>query len=188
MRKKKGMTLKEQIDKQLQKVKKYDVVKHIDDSFFSQCEENGCLFQLRRTNLQREGGRTLNIPDEYEIAAEEQRREEEEKAKHDITFEEYKAQFEEHIEGRADARSQHDSEVDDAEPKASVGKEKKSNRGKTEQNKTSSNFNNEEGEEEGKSQRSQNQSKRSKSINKSTVDARSASKVDQSFKYDVPVS
>ena len=44
MRKKKGMTLKEQIDKQLQKVKKYDVVKHIDDSFFSQCEENGCLF------------------------------------------------------------------------------------------------------------------------------------------------
>ena len=44
MRKKKGMTLKEQIDKQLQKVKKYEVVKHIDDSFFSEVEENGCLF------------------------------------------------------------------------------------------------------------------------------------------------
>lgn len=155
MRKKKGMTLKEQIDKQLQKVKKYEVVKHIDDSFFAPCEENGCLFQLRRTNLQRDGGRTLNIPDEIEIAAEQQRQEEEEKARHDITFEEYKAQFEEHIEGRAEnARSQHESEAEEAEPKASVGKDKKSNRGKTEQNKTSSNFNNEEDGEEGKSQRS----------------------------------
>ena len=45
----------------------------------------------------------------------------------------------------------HNSEDEEADPKASVGKEKKSNRGKTEANKTSSNFNNEEGEEEGKS-------------------------------------
>ena len=83
----------------------------------------------------------------------------------------------------------HDSQDEEGDPKASVGKEKKSNKGKTEQNKTSTNFNNEEDAEEGKSQRSANMSKRSKSINKSTVDARSASKVgDESYKYDIPES
>ena len=44
MRKKKGMTLKEKIDQQLQKVKKKEVVEHIDDCFFSEVEEGGSLY------------------------------------------------------------------------------------------------------------------------------------------------
>lgn len=130
MRKKKGMTLKEKIDQQLLKVKKKDVIEHIDDCFFEEVEEGGCLFLIRRTNLQRVGGRTLNIPDEIEIANREALRAQEEEAKRDITYEEYKEKFEDHIEGRAEnTRSQHESdpEIDEnaKAPSKSAPKSKK---------------------------------------------------------------
>ena len=51
MRKKKGNTLQETIDQQLLRVKKKDVIEHIDDCFFEQVEEGGSLFMVRRTNL-----------------------------------------------------------------------------------------------------------------------------------------
>lgn len=67
MRKRKhGMTLGEKITAHLEKVKKKNVISIIGDSFFEKVEEQGCLFQLRRTNLQRDDGRTLNIVDEIE--------------------------------------------------------------------------------------------------------------------------
>ena len=190
MRKKKGMTLKEKIDQQLQKVKKKEVVEHIDDCFFQEVEEGGSLYLVRRTNLQRDGGRTLNIPDEIEIANQEQLRAQEEEAKRDITFEEYKAKFEDHIEGRAEnLRSQHDSENEEMERKE-VQKPSQSNpkskKEKTDQNKTGSNFNPDEEGEEGKSQASHAVSK--SSVKKSTVDVRSTSKVDDSYKYEIPES
>ena len=45
-----------------------NVISHISDAFFEQVEEGGDIFYLRRTNLMRDNGRTLNIVDEIEIA------------------------------------------------------------------------------------------------------------------------
>lgn len=174
----------------MQKVKKKEVIEHIDDCFFEEVEEGGSLFQVRRTNLQRDGGRTLNIPDEIEIANQESLRAQEEEAKRDITYEEYKLKFEDHIEGKAEnLRSQHDSENEELDPKGgapSKSAPKSKREGKTDQNKTGSNFNPDEEGEEGKSQASHAVSK--KSVNKSTVDVRSTSKQDDSYKYDIPES
>ena len=61
-----GLTLNEKIEKELEKVKKKAVVSHMGDSFFKEVEEHGSIFYLRRTNLQRDNGRTLNIVDEIE--------------------------------------------------------------------------------------------------------------------------
>ena len=51
----------------MEKVKTKNVISHINDIFFESVEEQGCQFQLRRTNLQRDDGRTLNIVDEIEV-------------------------------------------------------------------------------------------------------------------------
>ena len=68
MRKRKqGLTLNEKIEKELEKVKKKAVVSHMGDSFYKPVEEGGNIFYLRRTNLLRDNGRTLNIVDEIEV-------------------------------------------------------------------------------------------------------------------------
>ena len=72
-RRKQGMTLGEKITSHLEKVVKRDVISQIGDSFFERHEEQGSIFMLRRTNLQRDGGRTLNIADEIEIEEREAR-------------------------------------------------------------------------------------------------------------------
>jgi len=52
MRKRKhGMTLGEKITAHLEKIKTRKVLSQIGDSFFAQVEEQGNIFQLRRTNL-----------------------------------------------------------------------------------------------------------------------------------------
>lgn len=183
MRKKKGLTLKEKIDEQLVKVKKKKVVEHIDDCFFEEVEEGGCLFQVRRTNVQRQGGRTLDIPDEIEINAQEAQRLAEENAKRDITYEEYKDKFEAHIEGTAkNERVQEESA--DEEPVNVASKSNPRSKVPTNLNKTASNFNVED-DEDAKSKASGAISK--KSLNKSQVDVRST-KPDESYKYDLPES
>ena len=64
---KQGPTLGEKIATHLEKVKKKKVISLIGDSFFQPVEEMSVNFYLRRTNLQREDGRTLNIIDEIEV-------------------------------------------------------------------------------------------------------------------------
>ena len=74
MRKRKvGPTLGEKIEQHLEKVKKKDVISLIGNSFFESVEEQGTNFYLRRTNLQREDGRTLDVVDEIEVEEEQQR-------------------------------------------------------------------------------------------------------------------
>ena len=63
-----GMTLQEKIAEHQEKVLDTNVVSHITDAFFEQVEEGGDIFHLRRTNLMRDNGRTLNIIDEIEVA------------------------------------------------------------------------------------------------------------------------
>ena len=46
-----GPTLGMKITTHLEKVKTRNVISHIGDSFFSPYEEQGTVFQLRRTNL-----------------------------------------------------------------------------------------------------------------------------------------
>ena len=94
---------------------------HIGDSFYEPCEELGTIFQLRRTNLQRDNGRTLNIVDEIEVEAAEERERVEEEEKKDLTYEDFMKQFEGHIDGTAaNEREAHDSADEAAEdPKKS---------------------------------------------------------------------
>ena len=68
-----GLNLTEKIEKELEKVKKKGVVSHMTDSFYEMVEENGSNFYLRRTNLLRDNGRTLNIVDEIEVQEKEER-------------------------------------------------------------------------------------------------------------------
>ena len=63
-----GMTLQEKIAEHQEKVLDTNVVSHITDAFFEQVEDGGDIFHLRRTNLMRDNGRTLNIIDEIEVA------------------------------------------------------------------------------------------------------------------------
>jgi len=96
-----GFTLGEKIEKHLEKVKKKEVISHIDDAFYKNEIEQGSLFYVRRTNLQRGGGRTLDVVDEIEIAIQKQMELDEAEKKRDMKFEEFKNKFEDHIEGRA---------------------------------------------------------------------------------------
>lgn len=62
-----GLTLKQKIEHNFEKIKKRDLISHIGESFYAPVEEKGLVWQLRRTNLQRDNGRTLNIVDEIEV-------------------------------------------------------------------------------------------------------------------------
>lgn len=84
------MTLGEKIEHHQEKVLKKSVISHIGDTFFERTEEAGNIFMLRRTNLQRDEGRTLNVIDEIEVEEAKQRREQEEEEKKDLTFDSFK--------------------------------------------------------------------------------------------------
>ena len=69
---------------------------------------------LRRTDLQRDDGRTLNIVDEIEIEELEARTQLEEEEKKDVTFDTFKENFTAHIEGTApNEREAHESQGED---------------------------------------------------------------------------
>ena len=113
-----GKTLKQKIDAHLEKVKKKDLISHIGDGFFHPVEENGIIWQLRRVNLQRDNGRTLNIVDEIEEEEAKQLKIQEEEAKRDLTFEEFEEQFLAHMDGTApNERDAHESEEEVIEEK-----------------------------------------------------------------------
>ena len=67
MRRRVGLTLGEKISEHQQKIVTKNVISHITDSFYSPQEEDGQIFFIRRTDLQRDDGRTLNIIDEIEV-------------------------------------------------------------------------------------------------------------------------
>jgi len=98
----KGLTLSEKIEKLIDKVKKKDVISHIGDCFYEETVEGGTVFYLRRTNLLREIGRTLEVEDEIEVSNKLKAEAEAIENARDIGFGEFKEKFTEHIEGRAD--------------------------------------------------------------------------------------
>ena len=116
----------------MEKVKTKNVISHINDIFFESVEEQGCQFQLRRTNLQRDDGRTLNIVDEIEVEELTSRLEQIEEEKKDQNFEDFKEMFFEHLEGIAqnerEAHESHDEAEEAAEAlaKAALKSERKS--------------------------------------------------------------
>ena len=84
-----GLTLAQKVTNHIESVKKKNIVSHIGDSFFHEVEEQGLVFLLRRTNLQRDDGRTLNIVDEIELEEAQMKAEREEEEKKDMTFEQF---------------------------------------------------------------------------------------------------
>jgi len=137
-----GPTLKEKIEHNFEKIKKRDLISHIGESFFEPVQEKGVVYQLRRTNVQRDNGRTLNIIDEIEAqAAQERELREIEEAK-DMTFEDFKEQFLAHIEGTAanerEAVESHDEGVDVVNKSAKPGSMSKKGTEANDLNKTTS--------------------------------------------------
>ena len=65
-----GLTLGEKIKVHLEKVKKKRVVSLLGDAFFAPVEEQGNVYFVRRTNLQRDKARSLNVVDEIQLEAE----------------------------------------------------------------------------------------------------------------------
>ena len=100
-RRNQGMTLNEKIIHHNSKIGKKNVTCHIGDSFYQLTEENGIIYQLRRTDLQRDEGRSLNIVDEIEVEQAEYLATQEEEEAKDLTYEDFMAQFATHIEGTA---------------------------------------------------------------------------------------
>ena len=86
------------------------------DTFYEPIQDNGINYFVRYTNLQREEGRTHDVPDEIEIQANQARIKEEEESKRDITFEEFKSFFVDHIEGKIqpDRNNNHASDDEEA--------------------------------------------------------------------------
>ena len=181
----KGPTLAEIIEKELKKVKKKEVVSHMGDTFFKQVEEGGNMYYLRRTNLLRDTGRTLNIVDEIEIQEIQEQKEREEEEKRDISFDDFMTKFLDHIEGNAglDGRSVHESvEGEDLDMQAkSVRKGTASKKG-TEMNKTASQMGDPE-EDERKSVVSGGV--KSNAMSKSRTDMNVSM---ENFKFEIPES
>ena len=184
-----GLTLKQKIDLHLEKVLKKEVISHISDSFFEETEEGGSFYQLRRTNLQRDDGRTLNIVDEIEVEEAKARVAADEEEKKDMNFETFKNQFVDHIEGTAkNEREAHDSADDGEDAKKSIRQGSVSKRG-SQLNKTGSQF---AGDQDSVEHRNEGLSKRSSK--KSNLDASKYQSMSmakthgESFKYEIPDS
>ena len=118
------MTLGEKITHHLDKVRSKNVISQIGDSFYAPVEEQGSIFMLRRTDLQRDGGRTLNIVDEIEIEEREMRNVQEEEEKKDMTYDTFIEEFTPHIDGTATNEREGNESADEApeDGKKSVGK------------------------------------------------------------------
>ena len=166
---KQGYTLKQKIERYLEKVKKKDIVRHLTESFYAPAIDRGVAFMLRRTNLQRDDGRTLNIIDEIEVQAAQEQADREAEAAKDMTFEDFKEQFLAHIEGTAPNEREAIESADENAGDAMNKSQKKDALSKNELIKTiSSQRVDESGSVEGK------RSQRSKLSNKrSTMDAKS---------------
>ena len=191
MRKKKqGDTLGEKIEKHLEKVKKKNVVSIIGDSFYKPHEENSIHFWLRRTNLQREDGRTLNIDDEIEVEEAKMRAIQEEEAKRDLTFDEFQERFLAHIDGTApNEREAHESEEEVEEKKKSDKQGTTSKRGTDGVARNSSHHVNDTGSVE--MDRKSQASKKTAEKKSSVLDASrmtTLNKTNDSFRYETPDS
>jgi len=97
-----GATLPEKIEKLIEKIKKKDIVSHMNDTFYEECVDSGVVFYLRRTDLQREDGRHKCIVDKIELAEKEKNDFDCKEAARDQSYEEFKEKYVEHIEGCAD--------------------------------------------------------------------------------------
>ena len=88
------------------------------------------VFYVRRTELQREGGRVLEIADEVLVAEKEKAEKEAIEAARDMDFEEFKQKYVEHIEGRAENERNHADDSDEVEDAAATKPGSAKNKGK----------------------------------------------------------
>ncbi len=184
---KQGMTLVEKITSHQDKVAKRNVVKLITDAFFEHYEEQGSLFQLRRTNLQRDDGRTLNIVDEIEVEEQQEREVQIEEEKKDIPFNVFKDSMAGHIEGTAaNDREAQDSQGEEAEDGKKSVKVSVSKKGSV-MNRTGSAFDGDRSIDNINDAKSKRSSKRS-TLDKSQYQNMSLNKMADSFKFVIPES
>lgn len=185
-RRKQGMTLGEKITHHLERVVHRDVISQITDSFFERVEEQGSIFQLRRTNLQRNDGRTLNIVDEIEIEERETREKQEEEEKKDMTFDSFKETFTPHIEGSAaNEREAHESH---GEEEDGVKSNRKGTMSKKSINRTNSQLNDDGASVDHRNEALSKRSSRKSNLDASRYQSMSLNKTSDMFKYDIPAS
>lgn len=177
-----GMTLQEKIAEHQEKVLGTNVVSHITDAFFEQVEEGGDIFYLRRTNLMRDNGRTLNIIDEIQIAEERARAEHEEEEKRDRVYEEFKTGYGGHLAGTEPNNREYnhsEDEEDGSKSKKSISK----------MNRTASRIadpiNEDDDDEHAGSKRG---SQRQSQHNVGDYKSLSLNKTTENFKFEIPTS
>ena len=123
MRKKKdGLTLSEKIEKAIEKVKKKENVVHMNDTFYKEVIDQGVVFHLRKTNLQREeDGRLKNVVDKVELAEKEKTEADEKEAARDMEYAEFMEKYVAHIEGTAQNDRIENEDSDEGGPPAETG-------------------------------------------------------------------
>lgn len=135
MRKKKdGLTLGEQIDHQLEKVKgKKDAISLIGDEFYSKVSEGGLTWYVRRADFIQYNGRSKHIEDEELKATIENQKHMDAEAARDCNYEEFKEKFEDHIEGKGamDRQARESNFGDDAKSSRSKSAKGTAQKGKT---------------------------------------------------------
>ena len=184
-RRKQGMTLGEKITHHLESIVKKEVISQIGDSFFERVEEQGTIFMLRRTNLQRDDGRTLNIVDEIEIEERETQMKQEEEEKKDMTFDSFKEAFTPHIEGTAyNEREAHESQGEDDDGKKSA---LQGTRSKKSMNRTNSQLGAENDSAENRGDAASKRSSKRSNLDASRYQSMSLNKTADMIKYDIPV-
>ena len=156
------------------------------DTFYKQVEEQGVIFYTRHTDLLRPGGRTNDVEDEVEIQAKVAEEEAKAELMRDITYDDFKAKFEDHIEGRAAVdRTMHgsDDEGDDQAKSRTKSKAPLSNKasalnqdGIGEMHDSKSNISNDDPTSKGRSE------KLAKSVTSGMT------KTADNFKFDLPES
>ena len=176
MRKKKeGLTLGEKIELALETLKTKSCVSLIDDSFLVPELSDGNEYFIRRSNFLREDGRKLDIVDEVLIAKRLQQELEKAEAERDRTFEEFKLENEDFIEGRL--TQQRSARISNEDQKS---QRSKSNRGKgTKYGKAKSIHSKDDDDDDAKSQKSRKADEETaKLINKEL----------ENMKFDIPDS
>lgn len=124
------LTVRENIDKQLGKVIKRKLVKH-QEGFLVPTQENLSHIYVQQANLFTPE-RTLDVPDEVLIEKQRQQEHEKREALRDMTWDEFRFKFEDHLEGKVkNERVPRESRQDDGvsrKSRMSVSKGKKKSR------------------------------------------------------------
>lgn len=114
-KKNEGLTLQEKVVEHQEYIKKKKIVEVMNDVFFEKGDYAGQPIYSRMTNLHRPGPRTLNIEDQIDRQATEVVLQAQAKAREDLSYADFVAMYQDHLEGRGDANAREPLPVSDSD-------------------------------------------------------------------------